>query len=78
MLVGYVIGILCIPKFLLQEKTLKYSALVGILLSIVVLSTTGYVSVLSLSLLGLANALVWPAIWPLALAGLGKHTKLGS
>jgi FHS family L-fucose permease-like MFS transporter len=26
------------------------------------------------ALLGFANALVWPAIWPLALDGLGKHT----
>jgi len=30
------------------------------------------------ALLGLANALVWPTIWPLALEGLGKHTAKGS
>ncbi|CAM5205295.1 hypothetical protein ALON55S_04710 [Alishewanella longhuensis] len=30
------------------------------------------------ALLGLANALVWPAVWPLALAGLGKLTATGS
>jgi glucose/galactose transporter len=30
------------------------------------------------ALLGFANALVWPAIWPLALDGLGKHTAKGS
>jgi len=35
-------------------------------------------SVLFLSLLGIANSLVWPAIWPLSLNGLGKYTKLGS
>ena len=28
--------------------------------------------------LGIANALVWPAIWPLALTGLGKFTKTAS
>ena len=28
--------------------------------------------------LGIANALVWPAIWPLTLDGLGKFTKTGS
>lgn len=28
--------------------------------------------------MGTANALVWPAIWPLALDGLGKFTPLGS
>ncbi|WP_233009291.1 sugar MFS transporter [Rheinheimera faecalis] len=34
--------------------------------------------VLYLALLGLANALVWPAIWPLALDGLGKLTATAS
>lgn len=31
-----------------------------------------------IALLGFANALVWPAVWPLALAGLGKFTAKGS
>ena len=35
-------------------------------------------SVFFLALLGFANALVWPAIWPLALQGLGKYTSTGS
>jgi len=30
------------------------------------------------ALLGFANALVWPTIWPLALEGLGKYTAQGS
>ncbi|WP_457746339.1 sugar MFS transporter [Sulfurimonas sp.] len=30
------------------------------------------------ALLGFANALVWPTIWPLALEGLGKYTARGS
>ena len=30
------------------------------------------------ALLGFANALVWPTIWPLALEGLGKYTAKGS
>ena len=36
------------------------------------------VTVLFVALLGLANSLVWPAMWPLALAGLGKFTKTAS
>jgi fucose permease len=36
------------------------------------------VTVLFVALLGLANALVWPAMWPLALNGLGRFTKTGS
>ena len=35
-------------------------------------------TVLFVSLLGLANALVWPSIWPLALKNAGPHTKTGS
>ncbi|MFT5757460.1 MAG: FHS family L-fucose permease-like MFS transporter [Alteromonadaceae bacterium] len=31
-----------------------------------------------IALLGLSNALVWPAVWPLALEGLGKFTSKGS
>lgn len=33
---------------------------------------------LLLALLGVANALVWPAIWPLAIAGTGRHTSTAS
>ena len=35
-------------------------------------------SITFVALLGLANALVWPTIWPLALEGLGKHTAKAS
>lgn len=30
------------------------------------------------ALMGLANALVWPTVWPLAIAGLGRHTARAS
>ena len=36
------------------------------------------VTVLFVALLGLANALVWPAMWPLTITGLGRFTKTGS
>jgi FHS family L-fucose permease-like MFS transporter len=78
MLVGYGVGILCIPKYLSQEKAMKLSAGLGLILSAVAILTTGYVSVGAIALLGLANSLVWPAIWPMALAGLGRFTKIGS
>jgi len=35
-------------------------------------------AVFFVTLLGWANALMWPAIWPLALNNLGKFTKIGS
>jgi len=78
MLAGYIVGILFIPKYLSQQKALNYSAILGILFSIGAIVFTGFTSVLCLALLGLANALMWPALWPLAIQGLGKFTKLGS
>jgi len=78
MLIGYLIGIVCIPKYLSQTNALKGSAILGVIFTLLAIFTSGYVSVLFIALLGLANALVWPAIWPLAIHGLGRFTKAGS
>jgi glucose/galactose transporter len=78
MIVGYVVGIICIPKYFTQDKALKVCAIIGVLFSLAAIFTTGFVSVLFISLLGLANSLMWPALWPLALADLGRFTKIGS
>jgi glucose/galactose transporter len=78
MLVGYIIGIFAIPRYISQSKALQVSAVLGVLLSLFAIFSDGYVSVMSISLLGLANALMWPAIWPLAIADLGRFTKIGS
>ncbi len=78
MLVGYVIGIFTIPKLISQQTALRVSALLGIAFSIGVFVTSGYTAIIFIALLGLANALMWPAIWPLAIDKLGKFTKTGS
>jgi MFS transporter, FHS family, L-fucose permease len=78
MLVGYVIGLATIPKLMSQETALKYSAILGIIFTVATYFTTGYVSVGFVAALGLANALMWPAIFPLAIDGLGKFTEKGS
>ncbi|HKR03373.1 MAG TPA: sugar MFS transporter [Bacteroidia bacterium] len=78
MVIGYILGIILIPKYIKQDKALAISAVVGVLFTLVTLTTSGYVSVMFIALLGLANALMWPAIWPLALDGLGKFTKTAS
>jgi len=78
MVIGYIIGIGTMPKIISQAKALAVSAVTGILFSVLALFTHGYVSVLFIALLGLANALMWPAIWPLAIHGLGRFTKTGS
>lgn len=78
MVAGYIIGIFTIPKYIKQQNALALSAVAGILLGTGVLLTTGYTSIVFIALLGFANALMWPAIFPLAIEGLGKFTKLGS
>lgn len=78
MVVGYVIGIAGIPRLFSQSQALAGSAILGVLLTLAAILLEGRASVYSIALLGLANALVWPAIWPLAIAGLGRHTKTGS
>ncbi len=78
MLAGYVLGILLIPKYVSQVSVLKISSLLGLVFTGAALCTTGYLSVTFIALLGLANSMVYPSIWPLAIRGLGRFTKIGS
>lgn len=78
MLVGYVIGIFTIPKYITQQKALFISAITGVVFTLLVFLTNGYTSIIFIALLGLSNALMWPAIFPLAIARLGKFTKIGA
>lgn len=78
MLVGYIVGILTIPKFISQSSALKFCAMLGVMFTILAVVTSGYVSVAFIAMLGLANSLMWPAIFPLGIDGLGKFTKTGS
>jgi len=78
MVVTYALGVFLIPKYISQSFALKVSAILGIILSFCIVYTTDFTSVLFVAALGIANALVWPAIWPLALTGLGKFTKTAS
>lgn len=78
MLIGYVVGIIAIPKYISQSTALKFCAILGVVFTIGAVTTSGFVSVAFIALLGLANSLMWPAIFPLAISGLGKFTKIGS
>ncbi|EDP72792.1 glucose/galactose transporter [Flavobacteriales bacterium ALC-1] len=78
MVATYALGVFLIPKYISQSLALKASAVLGIILSFCIIFTSGFTSVLFVAALGIANALVWPAIWPLALTGLGKFTKTAS
>ena len=78
MLIGYIAGIITIPKYISQQKALRICAMLGIVFSIAAYFTGGYASVTFIALLGLANSLMWPAIFPLGISHLGKFTKTGS
>lgn len=78
MVATYALGVFLIPKYISQAFALKASAILGIVFSFCVIFTSGFTSVLFVAALGIANALVWPAVWPLALNGLGKFTKTAS
>ncbi|MDD5400478.1 MAG: sugar MFS transporter [Sulfurimonas sp.] len=96
MVLGYLVGVLFIPKYLSQEKALLLSSVFGVMFLLGVASSSTQGSTISeilwgwsgvrtlpdtitfVALLGFANALVWPTIWPLALEGLGRHTAKGS
>jgi len=70
MLTGYVLGALFIPKLITQEKAFLYSSLLGIVFTLLAVFVPGQASIAFIALLGFANAMLWPAIWPLALRGL--------
>lgn len=84
---GYLIGIVAIPRFISQLRALQICTLLGSLFALLIIYTKGQVTILGhtteisiwfVVLLGLANSLVWAGIWPLALDGLGRYTKLGA
>ncbi len=78
MVATYAVGVFLIPKYIKQKTALQISASLGIICSVCILLTTGITSIIFVAALGMANALVWPAVWPLTLEGLGKHTKTAS
>jgi FHS family L-fucose permease-like MFS transporter len=78
MLVGYIVGIIAIPKYMSQATALRICSILGVVFTLAAVFTTGYTSVAFVAMLGLANSLMWPAIFPLAIDGLGKFTKIGS
>jgi len=84
---GYILGIFLIPKWISQLQALRFCTLLGLVCSILIIAVNRQVVFLghqaSLSIwfvvsLGLANSLIWAGIWPLALEGLGRFTKVGS
>ncbi|CAG5068935.1 L-fucose-proton symporter [Dyadobacter sp. CECT 9623] len=78
MMFGYILGVVLIPKYVSQQAYLKFCAILGVIVTLVAVNSTGFTSVLCIAVLGFANAVIWPALWPLSLSGLGKFTKTAS
>ena len=78
MVFGYLAGVIFTPNIITQEKALTLCALLGTALAVTITLVPVGISIYLVALLGFANAVMLPAIWPLAIADLGKWTKRGS
>ncbi len=78
LLIGYGVSILLIPKYVSQERWLAVSAVMGILLTVMSYFVSDSIAVGCLAALGFANAVMWPAIFPLGIKDLGRFTNAGS
>jgi FHS family L-fucose permease-like MFS transporter len=99
MILGYLLGIALIPRYLKQANALKICTILGVIFTFGaifipsdIVFTMPFIdlvtfkplhlmlplTVLFVALMGFANALVWPAVWPLALSKLGRFTKTAS
>lgn len=84
---AYTAGIIFIPRFFSQGNAFRFCTVLGLVLTLLIIFAKGYVTLLGhtadisiwfVVLLGLANALIWPGIWVMALDGLGRFTKTGA
>lgn len=75
---GYIMGVILIPKYISQTTALKVFSWIGIAAALLLIFLPGEYGIYCMALLGFANSLMWPAIWPLAISDLGKFTKTGS
>jgi FHS family L-fucose permease-like MFS transporter len=78
MVIGYICGIILIPKYISQSQALRIVSLVAIFGSIMVVLMPEEISIFFILFMALGCSLMWPALWPLAMTDLGKFTKTGS
>ena len=78
MFVGYVFGVVMIPRIISQTKALQLFTLIGLVASFCVILLPGEMAIFGLVAIGFANSIMWGAIWPLAIVDLGRFTKTGS
>jgi len=77
-LLGYLLGVILIPKYISQQNMLKVVTSIILVLSVLVMLLPARQAVWCLVLMGIPNSVVYAGIWPLAIHDLGKWTNLGS
>ena len=86
-MIGYILGIIVIPKYISQKNALTICTVLGLFLSfgvvfadfnVTLFGHQANASIFFLNALGFPNALIYAGIWPLSIHGLGKFTKTGS
>lgn len=75
---GYLFGVVAIPKFISQTRALILFAVLGVISSLLLIYLPASYAFYALLLTSFSNSLMWPAIWPLAIADLGRFTKSGA
>ncbi|MDB5134633.1 MAG: sugar transporter [Mucilaginibacter sp.] len=78
---GVCVSVLIVGFFIGQQKpvrTLTIFGILGVITIIIGLLTTGRVGLFALISGGLCCSIMWPSIFALAIAGLGKYTSQGS
>jgi MFS transporter, FHS family, L-fucose permease len=78
MVIGYIVSLFIIPKMVKQEQWLKISSILGIVITVIAYFASDNVAIACIAGLGFANAVMWPAIFPLGIDGLGRFTQIGS
>ena len=78
MVLGYLVGVFFIPKYISQERAMFICSIIGLISSLLIVLLPASTSIWFVALLGLANSLMWPALWPLAMKDLGRFTKTGA
>ena len=72
------IRIFIIGKYIRQGNILRYYSTVAFILILISVSSNGIFVLWCIVAIGACNAIMWPTTFPLAIAGLGKHTKKAS
>jgi fucose permease len=78
LVVGYLFGVVAIPKYVSQTRALIGFALIGITSTFLLVYLPPKLAFYALLLASFSNSIMWPALWPLAIKDLGRFTKIGS